>query len=199
MQDMAEACWEAVDDLAAGEATVLAGCSVGSALIPYMYHLRPDSSAAVILTGTGYNPDYPSVAARRTESYRNEGLDFRWRYTFEDFSPAFRMQPMAHYFAELFTERNNSCDVDSIIYQFEALAESDPDAVLGIGCPLLILSGTEDAAHPRAMELKARMPEAELQVLPGAGHACQMEQPWLFDRFVLDFLKRHDLFPGYES
>ena len=36
----------------------------------------------------------------------------------------------------------------------------------------------------------------ELKVLPGAGHACMLEQPWLFDKFMLDFLDRKGLFPG---
>ena len=34
------------------------------------------------------------------------------------------------------------------------------------------------------------------QVLPGAGHACHMEQPWLFDRFLIEFLSKHRLFPA---
>jgi pimeloyl-ACP methyl ester carboxylesterase len=35
-----------------------------------------------------------------------------------------------------------------------------------------------------------------VKVLPGAGHACQMEQPWLFDCFMIEFLTKHGLFPG---
>jgi pimeloyl-ACP methyl ester carboxylesterase len=35
-----------------------------------------------------------------------------------------------------------------------------------------------------------------LKVLPGAGHACQIEQPWLFNRHMIDFLTRHGLFPS---
>jgi len=31
--------------------------------------------------------------------------------------------------------------------------------------------------------------------LPGAGHACQIEQPWLFNRFMIEFLDKHGLFP----
>jgi pimeloyl-ACP methyl ester carboxylesterase len=36
-----------------------------------------------------------------------------------------------------------------------------------------------------------------MRVLPGAGHACHMEQPWLFDRFMIEFLKSKGLFPGH--
>jgi hypothetical protein len=32
-------------------------------------------------------------------------------------------------------------------------------------------------------------------MLPGGGHTSHLEQPWLFDNFMIDFLKRHDLFP----
>ncbi|MBI2230049.1 MAG: alpha/beta fold hydrolase, partial [Deltaproteobacteria bacterium] len=38
MTDMAEACWEAIDDAAPGESAILVGCSVGSSLAPHMYH-----------------------------------------------------------------------------------------------------------------------------------------------------------------
>jgi hypothetical protein len=28
-----------------------------------------------------------------------------------------------------------------------------------------------------------------------AGHACQLEQPWLFDQYMIEFLKKRELFP----
>ena len=38
MDDMAQACWEAIDDVIPGERAILVGCSVGSAILPYMHH-----------------------------------------------------------------------------------------------------------------------------------------------------------------
>ena len=38
-----------------------------------------------------------------------------------------------------------------------------------------------------------------MKILYGAGHACQIEQPWLFDRYMLEFLKKHGLFPSAAS
>jgi pimeloyl-ACP methyl ester carboxylesterase len=61
------------------------------------------------------------------------------------------------------------------------------------------LTGSEDASHPRAAPLQARIPKCEMKILYGAGHACHVEQPWLFDRYMLDFLKKHDLFPDTVS
>jgi pimeloyl-ACP methyl ester carboxylesterase len=197
LDDIGEACWEAIDDALPGESAILVGCSVGSAVVPHMYHLRPEHTSALVMCGTGYTPTRENPSPRAI-SYANEGVDFRWRYTFQDLSPAFGATPMAHYFATLFTERNEFADVETIIRQFHALTvrgEGD-DFHATIQCPSIILTGTEDAAHPRSFALKERIPGCELRVLPGAGHACQLEQPWLFDRFMIEFLSKHGLFTG---
>jgi len=196
MADMAQACWEAVDDALPGETAILVGCSVGSSIAPYMHHRRPEKTAALVLSGTGYNPA-KEFARRRIDAYRANGIEHRWDYTFDDLSPAFRATPLAHFFAGLFSERNSSADLETIIRQFEALGQPDPpDHHERIACPTLILTGSEDTAHPSSFALKARIPGCELRVLPGAGHACQIEQPWLFDRFLIEFLEKHGLFPG---
>jgi pimeloyl-ACP methyl ester carboxylesterase len=196
MDDMAQACWEAIDDAAPGEKAILVGCSVGSSLAPFMYHQRPDRTAALVLCGTGYNPG-KEFTKKRIENYRANGIEYRWAYTFEDLSAAFRATPLAHFFADLFTERNRFADLETIIRQFEALAQGYPEGHFErIACPTIILTGSEDGSHERAFALQARIPGSELKTLPGAGHACQIEQPWLFDRFMIDFLTRHGLFPG---
>ena len=70
------------------------------------------------------------------------------------------------------------------------------DQMKALRVPTLILTGSEDGAHPRAAALKARIPDCEMKILHGAGHACQIEQPWLFDRYMIEFLKKHRLFPS---
>ena len=82
MDDMAQACWEAIDDALPGEKAILAGCSVGSSLAPYMYHQRPDKTAALVLSGTGYNPN-KEFTKGRIDNYTRQwhrlslGLHFR--------------------------------------------------------------------------------------------------------------------------
>jgi pimeloyl-ACP methyl ester carboxylesterase len=103
---------------------------------------------------------------------------------------------MARFFADLFAERNSQADLQTIIHQFEAHAQRDAeDHQSRIACPTIILSGSEDGTHQGAFALKARIPGCEMQVLPGAGHACQIEQPWLFNRLMIEFLTRRGLFP----
>ena len=196
MDDMAQACWEAIDDAAPGERAIWVGCSVGSALLPYIHHQQPKRTAALVLSGTGYNPGR-EFTKHRIATYQEQGIGYRWGYTFEDLSPAFRATPMAHFFATMFTERNPHADVQSIIYQFEALARPEADDIHSrIACPAIILTGSEDGSHPRAAALKARIPGCDMKILYGAGHACQIEQPWLFDRYMIEFLKEHGLFPS---
>lgn len=197
MADMAEACWEAIDDaFPGGETAILVGCSVGASIVPYMHHRHPARTAAIVLCGTGYTPG-KEFARRRIDAYTANGIGYRWAYTFEDLSPAFRATPMAHYFAELFCERNASAHLESILHQFRAMQAPDAEGHYErIACPALILTGSEDSAHESAFHLKPRIPGCELRVLPGAGHACQIEQPWLFDRFMIEFLTRHGLFAG---
>lgn len=197
MGDMAQGCWEAIDEaVGGGEDAILVGCSVGSAIVPHMYHARPGATAAMILAGTGYNPGKP-FAKGRIEQYAAKGVDYRWEYAFQDMSASFRTTAMAHYFADLFAERNGTADVETIIHQFEAMLEPEADDHhSSIACPTIILTGSEDNSHQRAFALQERIPGCELKTLPGAGHACQLEQPWLFDRFMIEFLTKHRLHPA---
>ena len=196
MGDMAQGSWEAIDDaVGGGEGAILVGCSVGSAIVPHMYHQRPGATTALVLSGTGYNPGKP-FAKGRIEQYATKGVDYRWEYAFQDMSAAYRTTPLAHYFADLFAERNDTADAQTIIHQFEAMLEPEADDHhSAIGCPTIILTGSEDNSHERAFPLQERIPGCELKTLPGAGHACQLEQPWLFDRFMIEFLKKHGLHP----
>jgi pimeloyl-ACP methyl ester carboxylesterase len=195
MNDIAQGFWEAIDEIAPGEKAILVGCSVGSAIINYMHNLKPERTPALIFSGTGYNPG-KAFAHERIANYQKYGIGFRWRFTFEDFSPAFRADPLATFFAEMFTERDKFGDIDSIIHQFEAHAATNPeDQEARIACPSIILTGTEDNTHKNAFPLQDRIKNCELKILPGAGHACQIEQPWLFNRMMIEFLKKHGLFP----
>jgi pimeloyl-ACP methyl ester carboxylesterase len=194
--DMAEACWEAVETEFPEEPAILVGCSVGAIILPYMHHARPHKAKALIMCGTGYNPG-KEFTLHRIKQYMDRGIGYRWDYTFEDLSPAFRQSQLAMYFADLFAERSSFADRDSIVRQFRALKEPDaPDHYERVACPSIILTGSEDGIHKSAFALQEQIPNCELRVLHGAGHACHMEQPWLFDRFMVEFLTDHGLFPA---
>ena len=98
---------------------------------------------------------------------------------------------MAAYLEQLFCERNDRADGPTIVEMFRALEQPDPDWLWsGISVPTLVITGTEDNAHPRALVLPDHIPDCELVVMDGAGHACQLERPWEFDAAMIDFLSR---------
>jgi pimeloyl-ACP methyl ester carboxylesterase len=188
--EIAQACWEAVDATGAEGPAVLFGCSVGSTLVQHMYHLRPSQTQALILSGAGWRPK--KDFSRRMSSYREQGLDYRYAYTLETFSPHFSSGPLAEWFARMFVERNASADLGSILRMFEALELPDPACLQeDLDAPVLIVSGDLDMTNEVAGALRDRLPRAELVIVPGAGHACQIEQPWVYDAAVLGFLRAH--------
>src|SRR3546814_6102887 len=69
-----------------GDTAILVGSSVGSMIVPCMHDRRPDRSSALVLCGAGHKPNLDFSA--RIRAYREEGMDYRWRFTFQDFSPA---------------------------------------------------------------------------------------------------------------
>jgi pimeloyl-ACP methyl ester carboxylesterase len=194
LADIAAACWEAIDVAAApGEGAVLVGCSVGSQVLPYMSRQSPARSLAMIMTGVGYNPA-KEFAARSIDAYSAEGIGYREEHAFLGMSAAFRPTQIARYLGDIFLERNAGIDVPSLLHQFRAHQLADPDDLhSAITCPAVILTGTEDGAHAGSFVLRDRIPGCELKILPGGGHTAQFEQPWLFDRLMIEFLKKHGL------
>jgi pimeloyl-ACP methyl ester carboxylesterase len=194
MTDLADACWNALDNEVSGPA-VLFGCSIGSYIAQHMYHRRPDGVSAVVLCGAGWRAA-KAFPARRIKQYREHGLAYRYEYTLEDFAEPFRDSPLAHWFARLFVERNDCADLESIVRNFEALEPPDPEWLQrDLRAPVLIVSGEHDPTREAAPALRERLPDAEWVTLPGAGHACHMEQPWHFDELVTGFLRRRGIFP----
>jgi pimeloyl-ACP methyl ester carboxylesterase len=195
LADIAEACWEAIDDAAPGEGAILVGCSVGAQVLPYMSRQDPTRTPAMIMTGVGYNPA-KEFATRLIDAYSKQGIGYREEHVLYGMSPEFRKSQIARYLTEIFLERNAGIDVATLLHQFHAHKLADPDDLhSAISCPAMIITGSEDGSHSSSFALKDRIPSCELKVLFGGGHTAHLEQPWLFDRYMIEFLTKHDLFP----
>ena len=59
-----------------------------------------------------------------------------------------------------------------------------------IQVPTLVMVGSEDGLTPPTMaeQLRAGIRGARLEVLPGAGHLSNLEQPEVFNRALRSFL-----------
>lgn len=105
--------------------------------------------------------------------------------------PGFFARPVA---PELVAEVTDiMLDVRSagITHMARAIAAADlRDAVADISAPTLLLYGERDERSPLdvARDLHIRIPHAELVVLPGVGHASNIEAPAAFNEAVRRFL-----------
>jgi pimeloyl-ACP methyl ester carboxylesterase len=63
------------------------------------------------------------------------------------------------------------------------------DALPSIDVPVLVVVGADDKPFLGAADyVTAKVPKAELVVIPDAGHSCNLDQPELFDARVAEFL-----------
>ncbi|QNS08151.1 alpha/beta fold hydrolase [Streptomyces xanthii] len=83
---------------------------------------------------------------------------------------------------------------DTLRAQLALMAEADQrDLLPTVSVPALLLWGEQDVRSPLtvARQFQAAIPEAELVVVPGAGHLSNLERPEDFNRAVRDFCRRH--------
>lgn len=188
MAGLADAVWDAAT--AAGiDRAIVAGVSIGSALALHMRRLDPDRTIAIIMSGYGYSPE-KDFAQRRIRGYRRGGLGYRRDHLREGFSPHFGTTALGSYLEGIAEDRAGLVDVASIVRLFEAHGQPDPEGLLDVHCPALILAGSADYAIERARALHERITGSELSVIEEAGHACNLERPWDWDARALEFIRR---------
>jgi|SRR5581483_10021237 len=195
--DMAEACWEAMDEVTR-EPAIVVGLSVGWHVVMHMANQQPDRTLAVIMSGCSYSGTTPKAyAVKNIANLAERGIAARAPHIYNDWSAKFRETDMARYFADTLVQRNDTADAASIIEIFHALQPPDPEWLYeGDKAPTLIITGSEDASHAGAFLLQERIPGCQLVTMEGAGHACNMERPWEWDAHALRFLADRGLFSG---
>lgn len=83
---------------------------------------------------------------------------------------------------------------EAFIRQCNAIEKFDAtDRLKEIKAPTLVLVGDEDILIPVrcSEELAAKIPKAELKVLPGCGHVLNFENAKEFNETILKFLEKH--------
>ena len=193
--DQAQACWEVVDRITDGK-IIIHGNSMGSMIAKYMVVQQPERALCLIVSGTGYLPSRQAMVTW-AKRYREEGIALRYLQCLDHFSPAAQKLPHVQYYARMIQELNNPATVGSIIAMNEALSAPDTDEFYAkIDLPSLIISGNADRNHPAAIALQKYLKGSEFRTIEGAGHAVMQESPWEYDGYCIEFLKKHNLFPG---
>jgi pimeloyl-ACP methyl ester carboxylesterase len=172
---------------------------MGSMVARHMAAGRPERCAALILSGCGYQPTREQMGGWK-ERYEKEGIKVRYEQILDHFGVEGQKTVFAQYYARTLCELTNEGTLGSIIAMNEALTHVHP-AELGIGIksPTLIVSGTADRNHMKSFELQKHIEGSEIAVVEGAGHSSPLQAPWDFDRYCIEFLDKHGLFPGVRS
>lgn len=189
MIDLADAVWRAVDrESTDAGPVVVVGCSIGSHIAQHMYHRSAARVSALVLSGTGWDPSRPYVT-RRIREYAEHGVEARRQHAFDVLSASFGASELGQFLVDTTCARNDYTDASSISRLFEIRSSPDPEEFIRtISVPTLVISGSEDAAHPAARPLVELLPNARLHTIEGAGHACYLERPQVFDAEVRSFL-----------
>ncbi len=195
VSDQAEACWEVVDRVTSGQ-VIIHGNSLGSHVAMYMAKQQPKRMPALILSGCAYLPTRENMIRWR-ERYQEEGIALRYGQIMDHFAPDSRERKDVQAYGRMVTELNNLGTLETIIAMNEALSIPDPDSLCeAIVAPTIIISGTKDRNHPKAIDLQKHIKGSELFSIENAGHSMMIEQPWAYDEICINFLKKLGLFPG---
>jgi len=173
----------------------IAGISYGGEVAQAFALKYPQRTSSLILADTvSYvGPELEIIVASWLDAARSGNSDAFFNATMPwNFSAAFiAANPVLLADAR---ERYRSLDFPAVARLCECFLKVDFSARLSeIQCPTCIIVGSADLLKGPAYSkvLKAGIPQAELHVLTGAGHATCWESPHEFNTVVLGFLARY--------
>jgi non-heme chloroperoxidase len=194
MVDFAHDLARLLDSLGIGKVTI-AGLSMGGYQAFAFYRLYPERTESIVLCDTRANADAPEAYAQRMDfckAVEANGPDEAADRMVPNFFAAdtYESNPgLVSKTREMITRQPASAISDAM----KAIAgrADSTDLLQEIDCPVLILNGDEDrvTTPETAAFMHSLIPGSQLEILPGAGHLSNLEQPDLFNRLLLEHLK----------
>jgi 3-oxoadipate enol-lactonase len=173
---------------------VLAGLSMGGYILFAFYRQYADRVKALVLADTRAGADTPEGKAGRysmAQAAYKEGVK-----TVEDAMLPRLLSPAALQEQPALVEEVRAIirmtPVSGIVGDLIAMSDR-PDSIPllpEIRCPTLVIVGDQDQATPpaEAKLMAERIPGARLEIIPGAGHLANLEQPEAFNKALSAFL-----------
>jgi pimeloyl-ACP methyl ester carboxylesterase len=183
-----------LDAIGLGPAHV-AGLSWGGTVVQELYRHHPELVATLILVDTyaGWKGSLPEEEVRA----RVAGVLTNLQAPAEEFDPTFpglfAGDPPAE-FVPLLDEMAAAVRPESLRNLLRVMAEADQrDLLPRIAVPTLLIWGELDVRSPLsvARELEQAIPDAQLVVIPDAGHVSNLERPRPFNDAVRAFCRTH--------
>jgi len=174
---------------------ILVGLSMGGYIALRALERNPERILGAVLCDTRSEADTDEVKLRRAAQIKD--VKARGSAAFaEGFLPAIFAQ-------ETFSKNPEAvAKIRDVIIKTPPLsiagtllalaARSDTTSSLGkIQVPTLLLVGEKDGVTPpdTARAMHEKIPGSRLEILPGAGHLSNLENPELFNRHLLNFLR----------
>jgi pimeloyl-ACP methyl ester carboxylesterase len=175
---------------------VLVGASMGGMVAMHAALQAPERVAALALLGTSARADTPELLRLRSDACElfaqgrmDEVLRANVLFAFHPLHT--RGALVQDYLAML--QRAGAAQLVAQNRAVMARADSRPD-LPRIACPVLVACGEADLLTPpeHSREMACAIPDARLEVIPGAGHMLTMEQPARVQALLLDWLERLD-------
>jgi pimeloyl-ACP methyl ester carboxylesterase len=172
---------------------IIGGVSWGGTLAIAFEHQHPGFASALILAGA-----YAGWAGSLPPEMRDERLTSclaQSKMAPEDFVPDWMpglFTPDAPpELVDKYSRLMSECHPSGFRTMTHAIAEADlRPALPTIDVPVLLLHGDDDRRSPAdtvGADLAAQIPGARLQLIPGAGHLCNAEQPEAFNVAIREF------------
>lgn len=182
-----------MDDLKIAHA-VLGGCSVGSGIAIQLGLDHPQRFEAIFLVGgnSGASDRHQS----RIDGYTTNLADYHPKHIRMLVEKSFSESKLGAYLLNTFLERGPRLKGEAIANVFRSGNGTDNTGRLHtMKVPTLVINGEFDNSMKAGKRTASLVPGAVHKVLPGANHACCLEDPATFDGFVIDWLKERGLMP----
>ncbi len=180
------------------ETAHLCGLSMGGRILQDFYPRHPHRVATLVLCATMAGFEASFTPEKRAEFVRLRKQPLLEGKEPKDIAPIVArtlMSPKSS--PEAFQKLVDSMSAlhkDSYIKTIEASTHYDRVADLpNIRVPTLLVYGEDDTLTPPALgrSMAAKIPGAEMVVIPDAGHLSNIERPAAFNEAVLAFLQKH--------
>jgi pimeloyl-ACP methyl ester carboxylesterase len=180
---------------------IVAGCSVGGVIALQLGLDHPEIFKALIVVGCNSEASGAPVFQQRIEGYMRQGVAaYHIQHLKSLVAGDFAESKLGRYLLGFFADTDPTLKPESIGEIFKALQRRNVTARLGeLKMPVLAISGELDSARPGVKKMSERISGAVYREIPGAGHACCLEDPAAFDREVLDFLRAHRFLPASKT
>jgi 3-oxoadipate enol-lactonase len=177
---------------------ILMGCSVGSGIAILCGLDHPELFDALVLVGG--NSGISDRFQKRTEGYRRDLSTYHIEHMRELVAPDFSESRLGAHLLSMWVEREPRLKAEAIAQVFAAGNSTDTTERLPtMKVPTLVINGEYDHSLPAGQRTAELIPGAMHKILPGAGHACCIEDPCGFDATAIGFLQSRGLMPKLDG